>query len=78
MSPASCTETWRGEGAKTNPTADAPRLTASSASASEVMPQILTNRSLAHRAPTGARPAARSWAGRSAARTSVSPTRMAS
>ena len=44
-SPARCTETWRGEGANTKPTADAPRLTASSASASEVMPQILTRRS---------------------------------
>ena len=34
---------WRGDGAKTNPTAVAPMPTASRASASVVMPQILTN-----------------------------------
>ena len=36
---------WRGEGAKTNPTADAPIPTASRASASVVIPQIFTNTS---------------------------------
>ena len=40
---------WRGEGAKTNPTADAPMPTASRASASVVTPQILTN--IARRRP---------------------------
>ena len=34
---------WRLDGAKTNPTASAPIATASSASSSLVMPQILTN-----------------------------------
>src|SRR5688500_7697268 len=34
---------WRGEGAKMKPTASAPMATASSASASLVVPQILTN-----------------------------------
>ena len=37
-----CGVTWRGDGANTNPTASAPNATASSASASEVMPQIFT------------------------------------
>ena len=45
MSPASCTETCREEGAKMKPTAEAPKLTESSASASDVIPQILTKRS---------------------------------
>ncbi len=35
--------TWRGEGAKTNPTASAPMATASSASSSLVTPQTFTN-----------------------------------
>ena len=57
MSPASCTETCRGEGAKMKPTADAPRLTESSASASDVMPQILTKRSSLIAPRRDARPA---------------------
>src|SRR5580658_4569771 len=35
--------TWRGDGAKMNPTASAPRPTARSASASDVIPQIFTS-----------------------------------
>ena len=36
-------DTWRGDGAKMNPTASAPMATASSASSSLVVPQIFTN-----------------------------------
>ena len=43
MSAACWGATWRGEGAKTNPTASAPMATASSASSSLVIPQIFTN-----------------------------------
>src|SRR4051812_13839014 len=43
MSRAASTVTWRRLGANTNPSASAPRATASSASSSLVMPQILTN-----------------------------------
>src|SRR3954468_11151592 len=38
-----CAAIWRGDGAKMKPTASAPMATASSASASLVVPQILTN-----------------------------------
>ena len=57
MSPAVCAVIWRTDGAKMKPTASAPKLTHSSASASEVMPQILTKRSsftgARHRAAIG-------------------------
>ena len=70
----------RGDGAKTNPTAEAPMPTASSASASVVTPQILTkspsrrhrsaSTALTGRAPSRSATAAR----RSPDRTRVSPT----
>ena len=43
MSNTTAACTWRGDGAKMNPTASAPIATARSASSSLVMPQILTN-----------------------------------
>ena len=43
MSRTRSIDTWRGDGAKMNPTASAPMATASSASSSLVVPQIFTN-----------------------------------
>ena len=43
MSNTCCGATWRGDGAKTKPSASAPIATANSASSSLVMPQIFTN-----------------------------------
>ena len=43
MSYACWAAIWRGDGANTNPTASAPIATASRASSSLVIPQILTN-----------------------------------
>ena len=83
MSATSRAASWRGEGAKTKPTAEAPSPTASSASSSVVTPQILTkNRSdgiTARRPVTLASSHRADGAARgSAARTSASPTRIAS
>ena len=62
MSATAAGAIWRGDGAKMKPTAEAPMPTASRASASEVMPQILTNRPPASSAGyglTSGRPAGR-------------------
>ena len=89
MSRASAAETWRGEGANTNPRASAPMATARSASSSLVVPQIFTNTGVYPVPPaTAVRPACgvdcrltvrdRTAAAGSEARTSVSPTSTAS
>ena len=78
MSRTSPAATWRGDGAKTKPTASAPMATARRASSSLVMPQILTNTRAGYWSISAAivRNPATAAAG-SVARTRLSPTRTA-